>query len=226
MSRVTRLLFGTLYELADRPAAAPGFRAAARYETPDTEKAALDQADKPADRLGVGWTEDAAQAGGVRVSTIEAGSPADRAGLHPDDCIVRFDGREIHSDDDFFAAVSAAESPARLAIKRTGQEKPLEVRVELVGKPLRWGILWRVDDAEPSAVIVSHVVAGSPAARAGLIAGDRIYQVGGRDFADEAEFARLAKNLPERLQLLVERDGRLRTVVLWFRQAEPARRAA
>ena len=61
------------------------------------------------------------------------------------------------------------------------------------------------------AIILTHVVPGSPAARAGLLAGDRIYQVAGRDFADEADFVRLAKIPAESLQLLVERDGRLRT---------------
>ena len=70
MARVTRLLFAMLYELADRPAAVPGFRAAARQETPDTEKARAEQSEKPADRLGVGWEEDAAVAGGVSVSAV------------------------------------------------------------------------------------------------------------------------------------------------------------
>ena len=60
MTRVTRLLFGMLYEMAERPAAVPGFRAAARYESPETESAVLGQTAKPADRLGVVWTEDAA----------------------------------------------------------------------------------------------------------------------------------------------------------------------
>jgi C-terminal processing protease CtpA/Prc len=83
-----------------------------------------------------------------------------------------------------------------------------------------------VDDAEPGTIILVHVVPGSPAANAGLKAGDRIYQVGGRDFADEGAFAQLAKTLPEPVQLLVERDGRLRTVMLQFRRAEPSKRAA
>ena len=78
---------------------------------------------------------------------------------------------------------------------------------------------------EPAAIILTHVIPGSPAARAGLADGDRIYQVGGRDFADEADFAQLAKNPAAPLQLLVERDGRLRTVVLQFTQIE-AKRAA
>ncbi len=226
MARVTRLLFAMLYDMADRPAAVPGFRAAARHESPDTEKALLDQAEKPADRLGVGWIEDAATTGGVRVSVVTAGSPADRAGVREGDLIVGFAGREIHSDDDFFAAAATADSPARLTLNRPGQEKPLQLKVEFSDKPLRWGIAWRVDDAEPGIVILTHVVPGTPAARAGLRVGDRICQVAGRDFADEAGFVELAQNQPERLQLLVERDGRLRVVLLQRSHAEPMRRAA
>jgi len=226
MARVTRLLFAMLYDMADRPATVPGFRATARHESPETEKALLDQAEKPADRLGVGWIEDAATTGGVRVSVVTAGSAADRAGVREGDLIVRFAGREIRNDDDFFAAAATAESPARLMLNRPGQEKPLELKAELPDKPLRWGIVWRVDDAEPGVVILTHVVPGTPAARADLRVGDRIYQVAGRDFADEAGFVELTKNQPERLPLLVERDGRLRVVLLQRPQAEPLRRAA
>ena len=70
----------------------------------------------------------------------------------------------------------------------------------------------------PDTVIVSHVAAGSAAAASGLQVGDRIYRVGGRGFADDTAFARLARTLPGSLELLVERDGRLRTVVLHFPQ--------
>jgi hypothetical protein len=226
MTRVARLLFGMVYEMAERPAAVPGFRAAARYESPDTENALLAEAAKPADRLGVVWVEDAALAGGVRVSAIAAGSPAERAGVRVDDRVVRFAGREIHSDGDFFAAVSAAQSPAAMTIKRPGEAKPRELRVELPGHPLRWGIVWRVDDAEPGTLILTHIVPGSPAARAGLRVGDRIYQAAGRDFADEAAFSQLVKTRAAPLQLLIERDGRLRVVVLQAPQVEPAKRAA
>jgi len=40
----------------------------------------------------------------------------------------------------------------------------------LAGRPLRLGITWRVDDAEPGTIILTHVVPGTPAARAWLIA--------------------------------------------------------
>jgi S1-C subfamily serine protease len=226
MMRVTRLLFAMVYDMAERPAAVPGFRAAGRQETPATEKAILAQVGKPVDRLGVGWVDDPATAGGVRVSLVAAGSPAERAGLRLGDRITRFAGRDIRNDNDFFAAVSSAESPAAMAVNRPGDEKSLDLTAELPGSPLRWGIAWGVDDAEPGTIILVHVVPGSPAANAGLKAGDRIYQVGGRDFADEWAFAQLAKTLPEPVQLLVERDGRLRTVLLQFRQDEPSKRAA
>ncbi len=225
MTQVTRLLFGVVYDLAERPAApgipsgGPPRNAGEREGPPRPDR----EAGRPAGRR-----LDRRRGGDGRGSGVggEAGSPADRAGLRVGDCIVRFAGRPIRSDDDFFAAVCAAESPASLTVKRPGEEKPLDLTADLSGSPLRWGIVWRVDDAEPGVVILTHVVPGSPAARAGLAAGDRIYQVGGRDFADEAGFAQLAKTLSLPIQVLVERDGRLRIVVLQFRQAEPSRRAA
>ena len=68
--------------------------------------------------------------------------------------------------------------------------------VQLPGAPLRWGIAWRLDDAEPGTIVLTYVVPGSPAANAGLRVGDRVYQVGGRDFADEATFVQWAKSPP------------------------------
>lgn len=92
------------------------------------------------------------------------------------------------------------------------------------GRPLRVGIRWRSDDAEPGAAILTQVVPDSPAARAGLQPEDRIYQVNGRDFADDAELERLLRTLPGPIRLLVERKGRLRTAEIQF--AAPRRRAA
>jgi S1-C subfamily serine protease len=225
MMKITRMLFGIVYDLANEPAM-PAFRAAAGSETPEMEKAVISQIAKPADRLGVGWAEDAAVSGGVVVSNVKADSPAEQAGLRAGDCIVRFAGRPIQSDDDFYGAVSAAASPASLMVKRPGEQELLELTATLTGSPLRWGVAWRVDDAEPGVIILTYVVPGSPAARAGLLAGDRIYQVGGRDFADEAGFALLANTLSQSVQLLVERNSRLRTLTIQFRQTEPLKRAA
>jgi hypothetical protein len=225
MMDITRMVFGIVFELANGQTT-PAFRAAARDESAETEKSLLKEIANRPPRLGVGWTEDAAISGGAVVSSVAAGSPADRAGLHVGDRIVRFGGRAILSDDDFFAAVAEADNPARLTVSRPDEQKRLHLTATLVGSPMRWGMTWRVDDAEPGAVILTHVVRGSPAARAGLAAGDRIYQAGGRDFADETAFLSLTKPVSDSLPLLVERDGRLRSVTLHYQQSEPLKRAA
>ncbi|MEN6451786.1 MAG: M28 family peptidase [Thermoguttaceae bacterium] len=225
MERITRLLFGVVYDLAERPAT-PGFRAAARHESPADEQAMLGEVARPADRLGVGWSDDAATTDGILVSTVAAGSAAERAGIQEGDLITRVAGRRILCDDDFYAAVAAAESPASITVRRSDRQEPLDLKTRLDGQPLRWGFTWRVDDAEPGSVILTHVIPGTPAARAGLIAGDRIDQVAGRDFADEAAFALLAKRATESLELLVERDGRLRLLTLRLRDGKSIKRAA
>jgi hypothetical protein len=80
--------------------------------------------------------------------------------------------------------------------------------------PLRLGISWRTDDAEPGTAIVVHVAAGSAAATAGVKVRDRIYRVAGRDFVDDDAFLKLVRESPSPLELLIERDGRMRTLVL------------
>ena len=60
----------------------------------------------------------------------------------------------------------------------------------------------------------------------GLQAGDRIYQVAGRDFADETAFVEMLKTQADPLDLLVDRDGKLRTVIIQLKPAEVLKRAA
>jgi len=228
MRRVVQLLFGTLCDLADEPTT-PGFRADARRETQAARERLAERlpetAIPAANRLGADWDEPRTSGSGVRVKGVEWNSPAARSGLRSGDRIVRFANHDILSADDLTGAVTAAENPVVAVVYRQGRREPQEMTFELTGKPLRLGITWRVDDAEPGTVIITHVVPGSPAAFAGLSRGDRIYQVAGQDFADDAEFARLATSLPEPLELLVERDGQLRIVVLHF-QSKPTKRAA
>ena len=226
MARVTRLLFGVVCQLADDPASLPGYREEARYETSRDERAPSRRAAKPPGRLGVSWTGDTERNGGARISRVRAGSPADKAGLRSGDLVTRFAECDIRSDDAFHYVVSSAKSPAAMTIEREGEEKPLELTVRLDGEPLRWGITWRLDEAEPGMVVLSHVVPGSPAARAEIAAGDRIYRVAGRDFKNEAEFVRLVSDRDTQMRLLVERDGRMRIVTLRLDIKEPLKRAA
>ncbi len=225
MSRVVRLLFCMVYELAESDEKIP-YRQAACRETPWTEKFIASQTVAPADRLGVTFDAKPAAEGGVNLLSVTPNSPAAKAGLKPGDRILSCAGREIHADDDLIGAVMTADNPAIFTLKRKAEEKTAEISVDLSGQPLRLGITWRVDEAEPGTIILTNVVPGTPAARAGLQAGDRIYQVAGRDFTDETAFVEMLKTQADSLDLLVDRDGKLRTAVIQFKQSEPLKRAA
>ncbi len=222
--RVARLLLLVTWDLANRDVA-PHFREAARREDNSAQQALLGPDPEIPDRLGIAWEPGEASTGGVGLTRVVAESAADKAGLKPGDRIVEFAGRPIRSGDELTWALAGARGPASMAVERAGHEQPLELTVQLNGDPLRLGVTWRVDDAEPGTVVLTGVIPGSPAAWAGLQPGDRIYQIAGRDFADDAQFAELAKTLPGPLNLLVERDGRVRTVEIQF-EPEPLRRAA
>jgi S1-C subfamily serine protease len=84
--------------------------------------------------------------------------------------------------------------------------------------PPRLGISWRGDEAEPGTVCLTRVVAGTPAAAAGLEVLDRIGAVNGQPFADEDSFRAAILELIDtgtsRFTLLVETRGRLRTLII------------
>ena len=96
-------------------------------------------------------------------------------------------------------------------------EEQRYVKVDLDENPIRLGITFREDDAEPGVIILTSVAPGLPAMAAGLQRGDRIYQVGGNDFDDGDAFLEMIGGATDMLWLLVERDGRLRTFILHIR---------
>ncbi|HIQ21994.1 MAG TPA: M28 family peptidase [Planctomycetes bacterium] len=222
MRRVVRLVLSVIYAVADHPEA-PRFRAAWRNERqPARATGRSDRRNRPR-RLGVTWDARDDQSFGIRVRRVAPGSPAQKAGIKPGDRIVRVDGRPVRSGSDLVGAVAMAGKRVDIEVERKGH-KVAKLQARLGGKPLRLGIRWRVDEAEPQAVILTDVIPGTPAARAGLQVGDRIYRIGGVDFTNQQEFAQLARSLPMPLTLLVERDGQLRTVQL--QAAGQSRRAA
>jgi len=101
-----------------------------------------------------------------------------------------------------------------VVISREGEDEPIDLSVELDGRPTRVGISWRRDDAEPDSVIVTRVVRGSPARNAELRTRDRIYEIDGRPVGDSDELFELLTTLPSPIELLIERDGQLKTVEL------------
>jgi S1-C subfamily serine protease len=90
----------------------------------------------------------------------------------------------------------------------------LDLRAELSGNPVRVGIAWVRDDAIPDGVIVSQVVAESPADRAGLRAGDVISRLAGELIGDDDAFRRRLLSDRSPLQFQVERNGRMIELVV------------
>ncbi|HEV3342102.1 MAG TPA: M20/M25/M40 family metallo-hydrolase [Pirellulales bacterium] len=213
MERIVRLLFGVVHAAADESQTL-GFRAASRKETADVERQRDRPWPVPPSRLGIVWDKaDEGQGRGLRIVKVTPDSPAERAGVRVGDRLLRFDNHDLDNGADVRGLVLAAKNPVTLTVERAGVAQPVDLTVQLAGQPMRLGISWRTDDAEPQAVIVARVLPGSPASHAGLQRNDRLYLVSGRAFTGDAEFRRLLSE-PEgsTLDLLVERQGRVRTV--------------
>jgi hypothetical protein len=124
------------------------------------------------------------------------------------------------ADADVLPAYRAAHRNESLAAKGRQRRQTTFVsstNPQAVQKP-RLGISWRTDEAEPASVYLTAVVAGSPAAAAGLSVDDRIYAVNDQPFADAAEFRRIVIGLLDagaaEFTLDVEARGQIRTVTI------------
>jgi C-terminal processing protease CtpA/Prc len=224
MTRIVRMLFGVAYDLAE-DLECPKFRTACRNESAPKSVVSAEGVGAVPQRFGVAWDPQASDDDGIELTSVTPGSVADTAGIRPGDRVVELAGHIIHSGEDLAGAVIAAVNPVRVVVKPREADEPRELIVQLDGSPLRLGVTWELDDAEPGTVILKQVFPGSAAAQAGLSPGDRIYQIAGRDFTDDNQFTLWATTLPGPLELLVEREGRLTTIVIHFAD-EALQRAA
>ena len=207
---VSQLMFSVAYELAESSHVAE-FRSEARRESQVTRAQFERSASPVPPRLGVSWSQEDDDPG-LLVTRVTPGSAADQSGLRTGDRIVEFGGRVVEHGDQFQLIVLAAVSPTVAVVRRPGEPDDVQLPVHLPGHPVRIGISWDQDQADPALVILTQVVPGSAAHRAGLAVSDRIYEVNGQTFADEAQFGPMVTKTQGSLDLLVERRGRLRHV--------------
>jgi hypothetical protein len=229
MRQVAQLAMRTVMSLANADEL-PGFRAKWHDEGVATKAAFERPTAPPIGRLGIVLDDKAEQrsasAGsnhGLKVREVSANSPAARVGLKAGDRIVEFAGVEPSSCSEFRRLVLGAASPASIVVERIDADEPLKFSIPLRGDPILIGISWQPDDAEPQSMTVVSVVPDSPAAQAGLRVTDRIYKVSEHDFSTGAEFQKLLVNEPSPLKLLVENQGRIRTVELNRADDQPSR---
>jgi len=154
---------------------------------------------------------------GALISQLEPGGPAEKAGIRVGDVVVALDGREIGESSDLPHVVGLIKPDTEVPVKlfREGKERNLKVRVGKLGgeEPRdiasaetggdRIGL--QVEDLSDQqkmrirlqgGVVVRAVAPGKAAARAGLMPGDIIAQVGNEPVRDAAGFEQIVDALP------------------------------
>jgi C-terminal processing protease CtpA/Prc len=213
IQRITQLLLTSVLELADADKR-QRFRTRSQQEFKGMRSQAEAALSPSPVRLGVRWSNDDDGRGGARLIEVTQGTPAAAAGLRVGDRILEFAGNKIERSATLLPLVLAAENPVAAVVERTGEKEPLQLAIRLGGQPIRVGITWRVDDAEPGVVQVARLTSGSPAHLAGLRVGDRIYRLNGETFGSSDEFAKLLSGAKGATDVEVESSGRIRTVQL------------
>jgi serine protease Do len=199
--------------------------------------------------LGIGYSARDPFTGEARIATCRPGSPAAKAGLRAGDLIVTADGRPVtriaelrhvlaplYAGDTLTITVERG-SPATSEANRQQSAPPsrIDVQVELIAAlpPWRRPMLGIVPvrsaarDARPGPVQVAWVWADSPAAKAGVVAGDQIEAVipppvdgdtgGAGDAVTVESAAALAgivagTEVGRSLSLVISRDGKRQTI--------------
>jgi C-terminal processing protease CtpA/Prc len=211
MQRVTRLMLSLVLEAADAETL-PGFRSASRQENTEFARRQFERPlAAPAPRLGLSWDEKDVS-GGLLVKGVDDGSPAALAGLRVGDRLVGLNDLTWGSVEEFRTLLWAAASPARMLVRRAESEEPVVVPINLAGSPVRLGLAWRSDEAEPNTVFVVQVYRGSLADRAGIQLGDRIEAVAGQEFKNSDELLKIFNSQTDSFEVRIERNGAIKTL--------------
>jgi hypothetical protein len=209
LQRVSELLVGLVALLADRPVL-PRFREESWRDASEAELRVIPQLVSRPPRLGITWNWQDPPGTPLRVRSVDAGSPADRAGVLAEDVVRSFAGIDPARVRDFRALVAMAPRQVEVVVERLSAVEQLRFDVPLNGEPYLWGAATARDAAEPHAELVISVVPGSPAARLDLRPGDRILRPA--LFPQESDTADRDREAAATFR--IEHEGRLRTITL------------
>jgi serine protease Do len=172
---------------------------------------------------------------GVLIADVQNGSPASKSGLHRGDVVVKVEGQPVASSGEFRNAIASAGANRNVSLELYRDGKPVTLSASLGespndGTPARrapgektrapevdgltlsdlgpetrraFGI---ADSVEKGAVI-TQVMPGGPAARAGLRPGDVLLEVNRKPVATAREFGDLYSKTKGNVLLLVHRRG-------------------
>ena len=138
------------------------------------------------------------------VGAVSPGSPAERAGIQRGDRILTVAGDEVETWDDLFLAVGTRpDRDVALTILRNGQTQSVSVRTVSETR-FEIGNIGVLPDINP---IVASVIAGEPAERAGLKAGDVVIAVNGERMVTRTQFIEaISRNGGKEIDLTIERE--------------------
>ncbi len=163
------------------------------------------------------------------VGVVQAGSPAERAGVGPGDIITRLGSADIATWEQLEMAVaSRPEREVEMVVIRGGREQRLTIRPDTTELRTRTdarfevGTIGVLPDVNPS---IRALVAGEPAETAGFQPGDVIVSIDGQRmvFASQVSEA-ISKHPDETIQLVVRRNGTEQTIAVTpRRQGETGR---
>lgn len=173
---------------------------------------------------------------GALINEVFADSPAEDAGIEPGDIVIRYDGKAVASIEELPPMVGQTKvgDSVKVVVVRDRKEKTLKVTIgrlkdeqQAKASPsqanegpeiARLGLMAGELSAEQrkqlelpdSGVVVQAVKSGSPAARAGLQAGDVILRFAGKKVDNQKQLRKLADAVPDgrSVPALVLRNGR------------------
>lgn len=139
------------------------------------------------------------------VGAVAPGSPAERVGIRPGDRILTVDGDNIDTWEDLAIAIGMRPSrDVAVTLLRDGQTESVTVHPNPETR-FEFGDIGVLPDASPR---IRAVVAGDPADRAGLRAGDEVVSVNGERVVFSRQLSEaLRRNAGKRVELLVRRGG-------------------
>ena len=203
----------------------PVFRPQSRYETPQAQRRVARPLPKLAPRVDFTWVYRPGVRPSLYVRRVPRRSRANQAGLRTGDRIVTVNSLPITSEALLPALALRSETEIMIDVQRSAAEAPITVEIPLAGRPVRLGLSWREDPAEPRAVYITRVVPYSPAAQAGIRLFDRIYALDGVPIEGQADLLAKVRELlasdAATLRLEIESRGLIQETVVSLELATP-----
>ncbi len=212
IERVSRYALRAILAIANREEP-PRFREESQWENETTPQQWLASAPVRRLRLGVWWRVDASSEHPLVVSRVVPDSPAARAGVRVGDRLIRMGETDIRGEAAFRRLVDESPPETKLVVVRDGAESPTELSLKLAGPPRLLGVILQGEPANPGIRLVAFVDPASPAARAGIAVGDRLYAINGRRFTTDDDERVLLPDAHGTWHCQVERNGRLQDIV-------------